>query len=524
MAFSYLSMPIFDLDAPLIEFNTSQQSYNWTIRNAVEGVQIFGGIGSGKTSGSGRMIALKYLKAGFGGLVLTAKVDERKDWEKYCRMTGRSNDLVIIEPGGKQFFNFMEYESSHSSKGSSITENIAHVLKTVLKAGEQKDKGKNSDAFWDNAQDMLLFNLIDLCKLAYGSVSIEGMYEILQSIPPDKKALNEDKSYRAKAFFIALNLAKENVRKLIDDFEHSLDDATRVEISEKNNLSDYAARAVPEFRLLSYVEEFFIERFVTLNGKTKTIIEFSFSTFLFRFLRDPFYSLFCSSTSTVRPEDCFQGKIILLDIPVKTYDKVGRDCQVMFKYIWQRAVEKRHVEDHTRPLFLFADEAQHFLHEHDADYQATARSSRICTVYISQNLPNYFSNMGGENSGHRVQGFLGTLCTKIFHANADIETNKYSSELIGDAFFERISYNDGNSDSQSLGVGNISKSKSQSLNKTTSVKSERVLRPEAFVQLKTGGPKNKNYVEAYLHRQGNTFSKGESFIKMTFDQNYIPNP
>jgi|GEM_PF-4259272 len=44
----------------------------WTLRNAVEGVQIFGGIGSGKTSGSGRMLGLKYLSAGLGGLVLSS--------------------------------------------------------------------------------------------------------------------------------------------------------------------------------------------------------------------------------------------------------------------------------------------------------------------------------------------------------------------------------------------------------------------------------------------------------------------
>lgn len=33
----------------------------------------FGSIGSGKTSGSGQALALAYLRAGFGGLVLCAK-------------------------------------------------------------------------------------------------------------------------------------------------------------------------------------------------------------------------------------------------------------------------------------------------------------------------------------------------------------------------------------------------------------------------------------------------------------------
>jgi hypothetical protein len=89
-------MKPFDLDQPVFEFISRDANYCWTVRNAVEGVQIFGGIGSGKTSGSGRMLALKYLKAGFGGLVLTVKPDEKALWQQYCHTAERSNDLIVI--------------------------------------------------------------------------------------------------------------------------------------------------------------------------------------------------------------------------------------------------------------------------------------------------------------------------------------------------------------------------------------------------------------------------------------------
>ena len=155
-------MDAYDLDQPLIELaGASARSY-WTVRHAVEGVQIFGGIGSGKTSGSGRMLALKYLKAGFGGLVLTVKPDERKMWEDYCRLTGRQSDLLVLQPGGAHSFNFLEYESSRGGKAA-ITENIVEVLKTVIRAGEQKDGGASDDGFWETALDLLIFNVIDLC-------------------------------------------------------------------------------------------------------------------------------------------------------------------------------------------------------------------------------------------------------------------------------------------------------------------------------------------------------------------------
>ena len=44
----------------------------WRVKDACEGTVIFGGTGSGKTSGSGRALATAFLAAGFGGLVLCA--------------------------------------------------------------------------------------------------------------------------------------------------------------------------------------------------------------------------------------------------------------------------------------------------------------------------------------------------------------------------------------------------------------------------------------------------------------------
>jgi len=71
-------MDNYNLDTPLMELLSGGGKGVFTARMAVEGCAIFGGIGSGKTSGSGRMLALKYLAAGWGGLILTVKKDELK--------------------------------------------------------------------------------------------------------------------------------------------------------------------------------------------------------------------------------------------------------------------------------------------------------------------------------------------------------------------------------------------------------------------------------------------------------------
>jgi len=501
-------MELFDLDRPLIELVSSQERGAWNIRHALEGVQIFGGIGSGKTSGSGRMLALKYLAGGFGGLVLTVKPDEKQAWQDYCRLTGREQDLIILEPNGPHRFNFLQYESRQSQ--NAITENIVEVLKTVIRAGEEKDSGKSDDAFWETALDMLIFNVIDLCQLAYGKLSVQQMYDIVQTIPKSNENLPTDESQGpVKAFQKAFEAARSRVTQKMDDWFNNLPSQKQAALQNEVAFEAELLNELPEARLLKFLDQFFFDSFINLSEKTRSIIDFTFAGFLFRLLREPVYSLFCRDDSTVTPEDCLRGKIILINLPVKIYHKVGRDCQILFKYIWQRAMEKRSVAANARPLFLWADEAQNFLHEHDADYQATARSSRIATVYISQNLPNYYACMGGQKAEFRVKSFLGTLGTKIFHANADIETNKYASELFGDAYFEEESHS-------------VTVSQNFGQTKSKSLKLERMVRAEEFVRLRTGGPLNNFRVEGYLHRQGDPLLKGLNHTKMLFNQNYQP--
>lgn len=509
-----------NLNTPLLTFPDEKRGdSHWTFRNAVEGVQIFGGIGGGKSSGPGRTLALRYLKAGFGGLVLTVKPDEKDEWKRYCEIAGRADDLVIIGPDHDEHFNFLDYEITAAGGGEAMTENLVQVLKTVIRASEAKDSGGSKDPFWETALDMLIFNVIDLCRAAYGTVSVKRMFEIVQSLPKKEtkpSATAATKTAASSPFQEAYALAVENVKRRVSEWEKSLsvDEAKELNKIEDSGVKrkEYlkkASEALPEYRLFEQLQEFFNTNFKNLSEKTRSVIEFSFSGFLFRMLREPVYSLFCGNPSTVTPEDCLKGKIIVLDLPVKVYHKVGRDCQILFKYIWQRAMEKRKVEDGVLPVFLWADEAQNFLHEYDAEYQATARSSRIATVYISQNLPNYYASMSGAGSENRVKGFLGTLATKIFTANADIETNRYASDLIGDGYYLEKSRT-------------MSMTGGYSASRTLSQRFDRIVRPEDFSFLRTGGEQNDLLVECYMHIQGNTLTGERSHIKLEFRQDFTP--
>lgn len=497
---------MFDLNEPI--FHIGKQKEPWTIANSVQGLQIFGGIGSGKTSGSGRFFALKYLSKGYGGLVLTVKPDEKDEWVKYCKIANRENDLIIVEPNRMQYFNFLEYESSHA-ENKNYTDNILQVLKTVIRASEEKSSGKGDDPFWDNASDMLISNTIDLCLLAYGRVSIELLYNIARSalkseFLKDKGEVDREQN-DINAFDKAMVHAIEKVHEKIAQWASTLTTEERSKMTEEEQ-QEAIRQNVTESRTFTAIKEFFFETYAELNEKTRSIVDFTFTGFLFRFLKEPVYSLFCNKSSTFTPEDCLNGKIIVINLPVKLYHKVGRDAQIMFKYIWQRAMEKRNTAVNGRPVFLWADEAQNFLHEHDAEFQATARSSRIATVYLTQNIPNYYANMGGIKGEYKVKSFLGTLATKMFHANADIETNKYASDLIGEAYEEDISKSTNHHD------GNISQTE------TISHKLVKIIRPEIFHTLQTGGEKNKLKVTGIIQVQGLKLLYGFSYDKLIFDQ------
>lgn len=176
-------------------------------------------------------------------------------------------------------------------------------------------------------------------------------------------------------------------------------------------------------------------------------------------------------------------------MPVLDYFEAGRDSQTMFKLVWQRAIQRRNINENDRPVFLWADEFQHFIHPHDAISQTTSRSSRIAVVYLTQNLANLYANMGGNKSEHHVKSLLGTMGSKLFHCNADSETNNYASALIGEGYMRDRSTSSNFSNGVSVGQND-------------SYRLEKIVRPEHFSQLKCGGPENDYLVEAYIHRQG----------------------
>ena len=439
----------------------------FTVRQACEGVQIFGGIGSGKSSGSGATIARSYLAVGMGGLVLTAKPDERKQWEQYAAETGRTADLVVFDASGQYGFNFLRYEMQRPGAGGGYSGNVVRLFTNIVEAVEGQKSGGGDNQFWIMAMQQLIRNAVDLCFTARGKVSLPMLYDVVQSAPRSIEELYSEAWQESSLVNALVNEAIEGEDGRDRWMQHDFDAAARYWMSEFPQMDERVRSSI-------------ISQFTTMAGN---------------FIRRPFRQLFCHKT-TLLPELCFEGKIIILDLPVKEFAAAGRAAQVMFKFIWQQAMERRDVTRHPRPVFLWADEAQNFVSEYDMQFQATARSSRCCTVYITQNLPNYYAEMG-THAKDRTHSLVGNFATKIWHANSDPETNRQAAETIGRSWQQK------KSSGMNLGSGGAGTSSN------VSWQFEYDVPPQAFTMLKKGGPDNGLEVEAIVFQNGRIFDHSE---------------
>jgi hypothetical protein len=120
----------FDPQSVLIDWKDAR---GFTVADAQAGVAVFGATGSGKTTGPGQLLARAYLREDMGGLILCAKSDERAQWEAWARATGRSEDIVTVDTGGRARFNFVDWHAG-SEGGAGFAINVVALLDEIAQA------------------------------------------------------------------------------------------------------------------------------------------------------------------------------------------------------------------------------------------------------------------------------------------------------------------------------------------------------------------------------------------------------
>ena len=505
----------------LVKFSDSP-SDNWTVDDATKGIAILGGTGSGKTSASGKTLAKKFLREGWGGLVLCAKTDEANLWRQYCRETGREKDLIVFGKGAEILnsdneleeivFNPIDYEMKRPGEGAGETQNITNIFMNIYRMGNRiaGEGDAKEERFWDMALKRCLNRTIELIKLSGEDLTYKNMVKIITSCID----LTEDMVFAAVS----------KLRQGKDEDEETEEDSSDVD-NDSDRDGNYCLHCLSHaymnilgddddsLRLNAFdlVFPYFTQTFATMGDRTRSTITESFMGLAEPFLSGLLYRHF-SGVTNIYPELTYEEqKIIVLDFPVKEYLEAGIIGQCVFKLLFQQIIERRDVTKFPKPVFLWADEAQYFINPYDQIFLTTARGSRAVTVFLSQNISNYLAVMGsGQDGKAKVDSLMGNLSTKIFHANSDAETNEYASRLIGQA----ITYMTNKGKSSAFLSLNFQVSEGMTSQYLPQIQ------PREFTILKSGGRGNNFEVDGVVFVSGKSWSNGTNFIKTSFVQDF----
>lgn len=461
----------------------------WRLGDAVTGTLITGATGSGKSSAVARYFVQAMLRHGLGGLVLCVKNSDREDIERYAAACGRSNDLVIFGPSLSPCCNLLAYELGHGG-GSPISrlENGVALFQTALEIVEQDRRGgggSGENKYFERAALQLLRAALLALILSGLPVSVVNLHRCILSAP---RSLEEsrDSTWRAQSYcYQTLCQADDQVMSasVTQDFELSL--------------------------------TYLMIEFPSMDPKPRSSILSTYTTLadgLQRgFIRDSFFA-----ETNITPDACRAGKILVLDFPTLRWNKVGQIAQALFKFVWQRAQERCDEAAKQRPVFLYSDEAQQFLTSWDASFQATARSSRVCTLYVTQNLPGMWEAVGGEQGRHAVNSLLANLRLKLFCAQDDHESCEFQSELIGKHKQLLYSCNTQANEGQEFDFFRPGKNRSVGMHESL----EYVIPPwEWSRRFRTGGAEHGYLVDAIAYQGGRLWqANGETYLPVTFSQ------
>jgi hypothetical protein len=474
------------LNLPLLNWAKGEP---FTLEDATKGVQVWGATGSGKSSGSGKTLALAYLRQGFGGLVLCAKKNEVDVWREYCRIAGRSQDLRVFSPSAPFRFNVLDFEAQRPGAGGGLTENILQLLMQLAETSQRNSGqgGREGEAYWKNSLQQLVRNAIDLLIIAQGQVSVSDLYRLVISSPVSFEQI-ESPAWRAKS--LCWQLLQQG---------------------------DAAPKSGYREHDFSIVADYFLVEYPGLSDKTRSIIVSMFTSLTDVLNRGVLRELFGTTTS-LTPDDCLEGRIIVVDLPVKEFAEIGLFAATIWKTQFQKALERRDVQQNARPCFLFVDESQLFTTQNDAMFQTTARSSRCCTVLLTQNINNYLTAYSGESGQAQAKSLLGNLGTHVVHALGDSDTAEFIANLIGRS---KQFFSNGNITHQPYhplddiwGGGSTSQS-SGGYSETM----EFEVQPAQLGRMATGGAANRFRVEALIWRGGQPFrTTGKSYLWTSFSQ------
>jgi type IV secretory pathway TraG/TraD family ATPase VirD4 len=384
----------------------------------------------------------------------------------------------------------LNQELQRKGRGAGQTENLRKMLGTIASITKQdaaKGGGQDEGQYWEDSKDVLLRNDIDLVKAAKGQITVGDLYAVLNSAPTsiDQTRLAEWQNNSICYQYLREAFHRPKVPMKPEDFQ--------------------------------ILDEYWMGQYPGLAEKTRSIVTSTFTAMCDVLNRGLLKELFCGETN-ITPEAMEEGKIIVVDLPILEFAELGRYAAGIWKYCAQMALQRRNIEASIRPVFVWQDEAQHFILNTDMLFQSTCRSYKVSNVLLTQNISNFYATMGnGQKSEALVNSLFGNLNTRIFHANGDFNTNEWMAKTIG-----RTRVLLANASTSHEPTDSVSAMFGTGPSRTSSGVSEAFefeVSPSVCTAFRTGGPANRWLVDSIIFSNGSCFhATGRPYLFCTFSQ------
>jgi hypothetical protein len=389
-------------------------------RRLIEGgTLITGGLGSGKSSTSGRALAMGFLRAGLGGLICTVKSDETQHWIEYAKACGREKDLTVFNAESNLSFDPLAYSwNAGGTRAAAYLETIIELFTTLIAIGKPKATASSESRYFENAVEVAMRCVLVMLSLGGERISILSIHKIIVSLPTRPEEIEEEPWRQT------------DCGKLVASIKARQDSFTESQWQDLDNALTFALKQWPE-----------------MDPRTRSSIESTWVGMADKFAYDPFRRMYCSGSFDFTPEQItHERKILILDQPVLEFGKQASQlCQVLTKMVFQRAwLRHQYKPGCCNGAFIFQDEFSLLMHKHEGYFAQVCRGSAIAQVCLTTNILTIAAEEFGESRpGSRTLGFLGNLSVKIFHHQTDVETRNYAADLIGKEYKDISSWNAG---------------------------------------------------------------------------------
>ena len=382
----------------LIGLNSENNSVFIPEKGLYQNILVTGTIGSGKTSSAMYPFTkqLIYYKNNnysekIGMLILDVKGNYHAQVEQFCNKFNRTEDLIVIELGGKYKYNPLNKPNLKASI-------LANRLKTILLLFSEN----NSESYWLDKAEQILEHSIKLCRLYNeGYVNFSEIHKLIT-----------DQNYYSQKVQILKNKFLKN------------------EFSEQNC-----------YNLLTSIT-FFENEFLKLDTRTMSILKSEITRITNCFISD--YDVLHTFNPTKEEENFYglsdileKGKIVVLNMNISEYKNLSKIIAAYLKLDFQTEVlSNLATSKYSRTIAFISDEYHEYVTQTDADFFAQSREAKCINIVATQSYTSLLKTINNESS---VKVILQNLINKIWLRTDDSFTIEEAQKQIGKEDKEKFS-------------------------------------------------------------------------------------